>query len=273
MAGFVGTANQVAAWRMLVGGAAMALVALTQHRWRPILHLMRSPVVWGMAISAVMYQVTFFVGAEKIGIGVGTLIAQAVAPTAAGLLTWATGVGRPTLVWLACTVTAIGGMSLITGGEGNFDLVSVLLVSTSGALYALNVVAGAWLVRRHQVSGTQVLTATFTLGAVLAAPVALRGMDWVITPSGMATVLWTGLMATSVAYILFGYGITHLPSPIVSTMGVAEPVWAALIGVLLLGESIPVLGWVGCAIILAALVVLTVDQSRRQADSTTVGNA
>ena len=262
--GFIGTAEQVAAWRVVTGGALMLAVAAARGHAHRIAALWRSPLVWLMGASSLLYQVTFFAGAERIGVGAGTLIAQAVAPVAAGLLTWAVGKGRPTLVWLACTVTAIAGMALITGTGGAYDTTSVLLVGSSGALYSLNVVAGAHIVmsQRGAVSGIDVLTAAFGIGATISLPLAAQGLQWVITPAGLATVAWMGVMATAVGYLLFGYGITHLPAPTVSTLAVSEPVWATLIGVTLLGEVVTLRGWVGCAVIVSSLAAMAWAQSR-----------
>lgn len=263
LADFIGTSNQVACWRVLGGGAVMLTVALARRQGPAVFALMRNPLTWFMAVSIVLYQVTFFAGAEKIGIGTGTLIAQAVAPAVAGLLTWATGAGRPTLVWLACTAGAVAGMTLITGTDGSFDLVSVALVASSGSLYSINVVFGARLVRRAGVTGSQVLTASFALAALIALPVALQGLQWVATPRGLGTVLWAGVFATAIAYLLFGYGITHLPAPTVSTLAVSEPVWAALLGVFVLGEPMTGTGGLGCLVIIASLATLAWSQSRQ----------
>ena len=66
----------------------------------------------------------------------------------------------------------------------------------------------------------------------------------------------------AVAYMLFGYGITHLAAPIVSTLAVAEPVMATMQGVWLLGEPMTRLGAAGCVVIVLALAGLSLGQRR-----------
>ena len=48
--------------------------------------------------------------------------------------------------------------------------------------------------------------------------------------------LWLGAVPTALAYILFASGLRHLPANEVATLTLAEPVTAALLGAVVLGE-------------------------------------
>jgi DME family drug/metabolite transporter len=61
---------------------------------------------------------------------------------------------------------------------------------------------------------------------------------------------------------LFGNGLTHLNPGTVSTLTLAEPVLATLMGVFILGEAMNFRGWVGCAVIIGALALLGIVESR-----------
>jgi DME family drug/metabolite transporter len=74
--------------------------------------------------------------------------------------------------------------------------------------------------------------------------------------------LWLGLATTTVAYVLFGRGLRHLPAGPVTTLVLAEPVVATVLGVVVLGETLTVLGWIGAALVLAGLVLQGVVASR-----------
>jgi DME family drug/metabolite transporter len=58
------------------------------------------------------------------------------------------------------------------------------------------------------------------------------------------------------AYILFASGLRHLPAGEVATLTLAEPVTAALLGALVLGERPGGTAVAGMAVILAGLAVL-----------------
>jgi DME family drug/metabolite transporter len=75
--------------------------------------------------------------------------------------------------------------------------------------------------------------------------------------------LWLGLATTTLAYVLFGRGLHHLPAGPVTTLVLAEPVVATFLGVVVLGESLAPLGWVGAALVLAGLALQGVVSARR----------
>ena len=65
-----------------------------------------------------------------------------------------------------------------------------------------------------------------------------------------------GVVATGVAYVLFGFGLHRLSSATTVTLVLAEPLTAALLATIVLDESIGALGWLGIAVLLAGLVVV-----------------
>jgi drug/metabolite transporter, DME family len=63
------------------------------------------------------------------------------------------------------------------------------------------------------------------------------------TREGLAMALYLGVVATGVAYVLFGFGLRRLPSATAVTLVLAEPLTAALLAAVVLDESIPWIGW------------------------------
>ena len=78
---------------------------------------------------------------------------------------------------------------------------------------------------------------------------------WVATPSGVILLAHLGIVTIGVAYWLYGYGLRHLPVPRAVTLTLAEPVTAAMLGVLVLNEALSLLGWTGVALVLAGLLL------------------
>jgi drug/metabolite transporter, DME family len=94
-------------------------------------------------------------------------------------------------------------------------------------------------------------------GAVLVLPVVLAsGMHWLATFRGMAVAVYLAAITTFLAYRLFGRGLRHTPAQIATTLTLAEPATATVLGVALLGERLPILSWAGLSVLAAGLVIL-----------------
>jgi DME family drug/metabolite transporter len=66
---------------------------------------------------------------------------------------------------------------------------------------------------------------------------------------------WLGLVATAGTYLLFARGLTRLPAATVSTLNLAEPLTAATLGLLVLGERPGARAAVGALILLTGLAL------------------
>jgi DME family drug/metabolite transporter len=207
-------------------------------------------------VTTALYQVCFFGGVLRAGVAVGTLVTIGSGPVFTGLLSWLILRERPRLSWVVATSICVVGLVLLIGSgssSGEADVLGYALALTSGLGYAFYTVASKRLMNAGHRSD-EVMAAAFGLGGALLVPVLLtQPLAWLATPSGLAMALWLGLGTTTLAYVLFGRGLTHLPAGPVTTLVLAEPVVATLLGVLVLGETIPVLGWVGVGFVLAGL--------------------
>lgn len=259
---FPGTSISVGAWRVFLGGIGLAAYVAIRYGTTGLRKLIRLPIVWVMALAVLAYQISFFIGAARIGVAMGTLGALATAPFFAGLLGWLVGTGKPSAVWAVSTLMGVIGLALITGVSEVRDNLGFFAVFISGVMYAVFTVFGVRLTRTHDVSGVEVLGAAFGIGAVISLPIVLFTSAWVNSALLVGFVLYIGLATTALGYILFGNGLTHLSPGTVSTLTLAEPVLATLMGVFILGEAMNLRGWVGCAVIIGALALLGIVESR-----------
>lgn len=264
---FPGSSISVGAWRVFLGGIGLAAYAAIRYGTTGIKKLMRLPIVWVMALAVLAYQISFFIGAARIGVAMGTLGALATAPFFAGLLGWVVGTGKPSAIWAVSTVMGVLGLALITGVSEVRDNLGFFAVFISGVMYAVFTVFGVRLTRTHDVTGAEVLGAAFGIGALLSIPIVLFTSAWINSAILIGFVLYIGLATTALGYILFGNGLTHLSPGTVSTLTLAEPVLATLMGVFILGEAMNLRGWVGCAVIISALALLGIVESRTQPKS------
>lgn len=259
---FPGSSISVGAWRVFLGGIGLAAYVAIRYGTSGLRKLVKLPVVWVMAIAVVAYQISFFIGAARIGVAMGTLGALAIAPFFAGVLGWIVGTGKPSAIWAVSTVMGVIGLALITGVSEVRDNLGFFAVFMSGVMYAIFTVFGVRLTRTHDVTGVEVLGAAFGIGAILSLPIVLFTSAWINSALLVGFVLYIGLATTALGYILFGNGLTHLSPGTVSTLTLAEPVLATLMGVFILGEAMNLRGWIGCAVIIGALALLGIVESR-----------
>jgi drug/metabolite transporter, DME family len=217
------------------------------------------------ALGVAGYQLCFFAAVKDTGVAVGTVVALGSAPALAGLGGWLVDRTVPQRAWAIATGLACVGVALLaTSGRGDSHVspVGLLLAIGAGASYAVFTLASKRLLDQgHQVE--PVMARLFGLGAILLSPVLLVGdASWLATPAGVATALWLGAVPTALAYILFASGLRHLPANEVATLTLAEPVTAALLGAIVLGERPGPTAVAGMIIILAGLAVLAAPKNR-----------
>lgn len=290
--GTTGTARQlglaaadpvtVGALRLTVGGLLLGLIAVPR-----LLRLHRSGggasarVVLLLAVGAVgvvAYQPTFFAGVGANGVPVGTLVALGSAPVFTGLLAWALQRRRPSGRWFACTAVAVAGVVLLSGlvDGAAARAVSVPGLAASlgaGSAYAVYTLAVKGLLDRGWDTAASVGAVFGLAGAISAVELPLLGGAPPSAPGAPAAVAWLGVMTVTVAYLLFARGLQRLPAATVATVTLAEPVTAAVLGVLLLGEAMSVQALIGAGLLVLALALLGLPSRRRDRAAVPTGPA
>ena len=245
--------------RIAVGGAALLALAWAAGRLaglRPALPLL---LVGGLGVA--LYQLSFFAAVERTGVTVGTVVAIGFAPVATGVLERAVEGRRLTRRWAAATLLAIVGVVVLTlGSASNASLSTpgIGLALASGGGYAVYTVIAKRLLRRgHDAVG--VMAGSFGTGAVLLLPVlALGDVGWLAQPSGIALALYLGLLPTAVAYVLFARGLRRTSAAEATTIVLAEPLTAAALGALVLGERLGGAAALGALLVVGGLLTLVV---------------
>lgn len=250
--------------RIVAGGALLLLAA---HLLRAALP--RSPrIVGAIAVAIAIYQLSFFAAVNQTGVAVGTVVAIGTGPAVAGLLGALVNRERLTGRWAGATALAAIGVALLVaaGGHGaDIDAGGILLAVIAGSGYAsYTVMAKRLLDRGAEPIG--VMAAGFGSAGVLLVPVLLAaGPAFLAQPGGLAMALYLGAVPTALAYVLFARGLRHLSSGETTTIVLAEPLTAVILGVVVLGEQPGAIAWVGAAFVLAGLAVLALPARRRMA--------
>ncbi len=214
------------------------------------------------AAGVVAYQPAFFLGTSVNGVAVGTIVALGSAPIITGALEWAITRVFPGVTWLIATVVATVGVVLLTG-VGGADAISLegLLASLgAGAAYAVYALASKRLLVRDWAPNAA-MGSIFGWAAAASVPLMLAtDLAWLATGPGIAMALWLGLVTTTLAYVLFARGLIGLSAATVSTLTLAEPLTATLLGLLLLGEQLSASAVVGIMVLALGLVILVLPR-------------
>jgi DME family drug/metabolite transporter len=225
----------------------------------------RGPLAIG-AIGVAAYQLCFFAAVKDTGVAVGTVVALGSAPALAGLGGWLVERRVPDRSWALATALACAGVATLAlaGGGSQVSAPGVALAVGAGASYAAFTLASKRLLD-HGLGVEPVMARLFGCGALLLTPVLVFGdLHWVTSAGGAAMALWLGAVPTAIAYLLFASGLRHLPANEVATLTLAEPVTAALLGAIVLGEHPGTIAIAGIVAILAGLAVLAAPQRPRR---------
>ena len=212
------------------------------------------------ALGVFVYPLAFYSSMSLAGVAIGNVVSLGTGPVFAALLEWVLERHRPSRLWAACTAVAVAGIVLLSfGGDTEHApaiVPGVLLGLVAGSAYALYTYCSSRGIRAGQ-SPRGVMGGMFGLGAVALAPV-LVGFGAPLLQSwpsiGIAAYLAVGPMF--VAYLLFGVGMRTLRSTTATTITLLEPAVATVLAVVVVGERLTGVGWLGLALILGAVSVL-----------------
>lgn len=164
-------------------------------------------------------------------------------------------------VWLGAGAALIGTWALSGGQIGAFGRGEWLALAGAvcWAAYML-------ITERAGLAGRPL---TFTAGvfatvAVLSLPVALKfePMSGAALVAAAPEMIFVGLFSSALTFGLFSMALGQVSGPKAAVILSTEAVFAALAGMVMLGERLPPLGWVGAAVILAAVIVVQIGPRR-----------
>jgi drug/metabolite transporter, DME family len=208
------------------------------------------------------YQLCFFTAVRVTGVAIGTVVAIGSAPVFTGGLSRLTGGPPLDRRWMLATTAAVAGCAvLVTGGKSaGANPAGVALALAAGLCYAAYAVAAARLISAGSPE-TAVMGLLFGGAAVLLAPVlAASSPGWLLSWRGIAVTGYLGVVTTVVAYLLYGRGLRTVAAPVAVTLGLAEPVVAAILGLVVLGERLSATAAVGLVLVGLALAALALGR-------------
>jgi len=211
------------------------------------------------AISMCVYNLAFFAGVRSAGVAVGTALALGSGPVWAGLVQALWLRRMPSMVWWFAISVAIAGLILASSDSltttSDAATTGLILCLISGLSYAMFALVTKQAVAMAPAS--MVTAMTFTIAALLALPAAvlLAGIP-VFNIGDLPVMLWLGVIATGVAYLLFSLGVQHVSSATSVALTLAEPITAVVLAIIIVGEQPSNKGLFGMVIVFIGLVLI-----------------
>lgn len=197
-----------------------------------------------------------FIAAERLPGGVAATLGAA-QPLVVALLAVGVLKESPSAWRFAWGVLGMIGVGLVVlGPAAGFDLVGVLAGLGGAATMALGVTLTKKWGRPEGTSPTAFAGWQLTAGGLFLVPVTFlfEGAPPAIGLTAVLGYLWLGGIGGLLAYVLWFRAITTLPVTSVSMLGLLSPMVAALLGVVVLGQTLDPVQLTGFALALAAIV-------------------
>lgn len=249
------------------GGIAAAVLlplAYILHRRQALRPDMSMAVGWprGLLRAGVAAGLAFFTGAALQQTGLVTATA-----TNGGFLTALYVVLTPPLAyWIRGTrPSAVIGPAIVMSAVGTWMLgggaITALsggdwLIAASAVAWALHVILserGAGFNRPILFTGLQfaVVAVLAACGAFMFETVSLAALY-----AASGEILYVGVLSSALTFTLLTMALRHAPASEAAVIISTESLFAALAGALLLGERLPLLAWVGAALIMTAVLLV-----------------
>ena len=216
--------------------------------------------------AVAVFPLAFYSSMRLAGVAVGTVVSIGCAPPAAAVIEriadhqplsrgWALGttVGVSGVLALALTHPGQTGPATTTAtAQPVLGIALGLLAGFTYALYSW----GAARVMRAGLPSRPVMGAVFGLAGILLLPVlALTGNPIIASGSNLAVAAYLAIVPMFFGYVLFGRGLATVAASTATTVSVLEPAVATLIAVIVLGEHLPPIGWLGLGLLFASLII------------------
>jgi DME family drug/metabolite transporter len=257
----------VGAARVVIGGGVLGVLALIRPRG---LARMSPALVVCAGAAVATYQLAFFEAVHQAGVAVSAVVAIGFGPVASGVLERMLGDGWPGGRWRAATGLAIAGiiaLSVSGIGDATASGSGIALALASGMAYAGYTVIAKRLLRAG-VGPVQVMGAAFGVGSVILLPVLLTGdLRWLHTTSGVELAGYLAVGPTVLAYLLFARGLLRLTASETTTIVLAEPVTATILGTVVLHEPLGLIPIAGVLLVIAGVGVLALPTSTRPVEA------
>jgi len=255
------TPENISFWRFFIGAVILVVVFGRSIAWNRLKPLWLTVLLSGAAMAG--YVLLWFLGIEKIGASIPTLIALCLPPVIVTIIAIIRGhekVDAPLLLVLLGAITGtiliiVSHASPMKGVDGYNTLLGIVFSIGSALLYA-----GFSMISGRISNALGAGAATACLSVVAAAVMSLFAFSQpLIWPTDIPLQVWflyLGVVTAALALLAFSWGAARLKPTVLTVATLLEPLTAVVLSALFLDEHLSVLQWIGGVLLLLSIWVL-----------------
>lgn len=270
VASYAPNLSPLAIGAIAMGGGGLLQALLAHKNILGHLPQIRSyfPLLFVGMISVAIYPLAFYSSMRMAGITIGTVVSIGSAPLFTALLEKFFDKKALSLKWFISFIFGVAGVLLLSIGESHSQSSSQSITTdqktlgiTLGLIAALTYSLYSWAAKKmidRGVDSRASMGLIFGFGALILLPTLFfTGSNLFDEPVNLYVVGYMMLIPMFLGYLLFGYALQTISASTATTLTLFEPLVAALFAVLLVGERLATIGWIGMVFIFVCLAVLS----------------
>ncbi|WP_334321115.1 DMT family transporter [Gilliamella apicola] len=218
------------------------------------------------ALAVAIYPLAFYSSMRLSGVTIGTVVSIGSAPILSAIIEYFSRDFQLNKQWAMGALFGIIGMVMLAFSDNASTTIQythvnlgILLGLVAGLTYALY----SWSARQLMLKGVNTkaaMGATFGCGGLLLIPVMLiTGSAFVTSWNNMAVGFYMALIPMFLGYLCYGFGLSKISASMATTITLLEPVIAAILAMLIVGECLSLIGWIGMLLIFICLIMVTLS--------------
>ena len=254
------TPASISFWRFAIGAVVLLLVFGRRLPGRDIVALWRPLIGAGAAMAG--YVLCWFLGIERMGAAVPTLIALCLPPVLVSLHGVLRGRERLDAPLVLVLGAALLGTALVVTRHGPSqavpaaDVLAGVGYSLVSALLFAGFSLGSGRLSTRLGAGPAATCLTIVAAAVMGLYGWVRPLQW---PEGLppqAWYLYLGVVTAALALLAFSWGAARISATALTVATLIEPLTAVLLSAWLLGEALGPLQYAGAVLLMASIWAL-----------------
>ncbi|MCV2358569.1 DMT family transporter [Paucibacter sp. TC2R-5] len=250
--------ENISFWRFALGAAVLLAVFGSRIDGAKLRPLLPTALVAGTAMAG--YVLCWFLGIERIGASIPTLIALCLPPVLVTIVALVRGQERLDAPLLLVLSAALIGTVLIVarhesgpaGGDQRDLVIGIAYAIASALLYAgFTLISGR--LSAELGAGQAATCLTLVAALVMGLSTLYRPLHWPTGVPPQAWFLYLGLVTAALALLAFSWGAARLSPMALTVATLIEPLSAVLLAALLLGEQLGAWQWFGGALLLLSI--------------------
>jgi Predicted permease, DMT superfamily len=260
----------VGAVAMGIGGILQCLLAFTQIvAQRHLLIKYYNLLILG-AVAVAIYPLAFYTSMRWSGVTIGTVVSIGSAPILSVIIEYFNRDFRLTKQWLIGAILGLLGILLLSFSDNNTEylvyehlIMGIFLGIVAGLTYALY----SWSARQLMLKGISTksaMGATFGCGGLLLMPIIMvMGASLFDSFTHLAVAAYMATIPMFLGYLCYGFGLANIPASTATAITLLEPVIATILAILIVGESLSLIGWLGILLIIICLIFITLPKKEQ----------